>query len=122
MVKRFRCAYRLNLRVAAEERRRYNKLVQTASISQQEFLQNIRSLFWWIKDEDLPSLDSNAVVEAVLNYGSLKETKQLFELYGIEKVAAIFKSNAFRQRSNYYPKVKNYFDLYFKYHVPTYTQ
>ena len=96
--------------------------MQTSAIDKQEFLHSIKPLIWWVKEEDLGQLNDEAIVEAVLNYGNLQETRQLFDLLGTEQVAHIFKQKAFIPRTNYYPKVRNYFDLYFKRHVPTYTQ
>ena len=61
------------------------------------------------------------LVETILNYGDLEAVKKLFDLLGIKEVAEIFyKANFNSERKNYFKPVINYFDLYFKRHVPQY--
>ena len=90
--------------------------------TKQTFLQDISQYFWWMNKSDISNLDQDAVVESVLNYGNIEETRRLFDIFGINQVAQTFKKNAFLKRSNYLPMVKNYFNLYFKRHASSYTQ
>ena len=62
-----------------------------------------------------------SVVEAVLNYGTEAETKELFDLYGRDYVAHIFRERVNTQRTNYLHLTKNFFTLYFDRHVPNYS-
>ena len=44
-----------------------------------KFIQKNSSLFWWIKTEEKVNISTNALVEAVLNYGNEKSVKRLFD-------------------------------------------
>lgn len=76
-----------------------------------DFIKKRRYLVW--STEDFKNLSSEAIVEAVLNYGDWDDVKKLIAILGIKKTAAIFRKNSRHQRCNYDPKVKNYFQLYF---------
>ena len=52
--------------------------------------------------------------EAVLNYGTFKDVGELIVILGIKKMAAIFNNQLKQKRTNYSPKIANYFKLYFK--------
>lgn len=80
-----------------------------------KFLTKIKSYFWETKD--LKSLKESQIVERVLNYGTLKETKELMKILGPKKVASCFFDEANKKRSNYRPEIKNFFSLIFKKHV-----
>ncbi len=62
-----------------------------------------------------------SVVETVLNYGTEAETKGLFDLYGRDYVAKIFREKVSVQRTNYLQLTKNFFTLYFERHAPHYS-
>lgn len=76
-----------------------------------DIIQKKPGLIWYTKNYD--GLSDEAVVEAVLNYGDMDDVRKLMQIVGIKKVADIFRENAFRQRTNYRPEIKNYFRLYF---------
>ena len=78
-------------------------------------IKNNPYLIWYTKNYD--NLSDESVVEAVLNYGDWHHFKQLIKALGIKKTAKIFKKEADKKRSNYKPKVKNYFSLYFNKYV-----
>jgi len=79
-----------------------------------------RPLFWSIAETELGNISSELVVETILNFGSLKSVKQLFEVMGTDQAAKIFASQQSLKRNNYFPQVSHYFNLYFESHVPTY--
>ena len=81
-----------------------------------------RALFWSVSDTALDRITLEEVVETVLNYGDRKATKLLIEALGIKVVSRIFFKQTGSLRNNYFPMVNHYFDLYFKSHVPEYTQ
>jgi hypothetical protein len=85
-----------------------------------KFIHKHSSLFWYIKDKESLSID--AIVEATLNYGNRESIKELFDLFGLEKVSQIFNQQLSRERNNYFPPVKNFFTLYFNRHVQTNTK
>lgn len=77
----------------------------------QGFIAARKELVWYVKDPR--ALDDAAIVEAVLNYGNWSEVQELIRILGIEHVAAVFRTHAFRKRCNYHKKTKHYFNLYF---------
>jgi ABC-type nitrate/sulfonate/bicarbonate transport system ATPase subunit len=82
-----------------------------------DFIQQNQSLFWWVKPEERVNISTNAMVEAVLNYGDAKSVKKLFELVGIKTVADTFNRQISGKRSNYRKRTQNYFKLYFEKHA-----
>ena len=80
-----------------------------------EFIKQHSPLWWWVPEKAKENLSLNSVVEALLNYGSIEDIKELFGIVGIKKVAEIFyEGTKNRQRTNYSPKIENFFKLYFK--------
>ena len=76
-----------------------------------EFAKQRKHLFWSTRNYD--GLSKEAVVEAVLNYGDMKDVRELISIFGIKEVARVFGEQTNRSRMNYRPEVKNYFRLYF---------
>ena len=88
------------------------------SIQLKEFINRHSLLWWWVPEEAKENLSLNSVVEALLNYGSIEDIKELFEIVGMKKVAEIFyEATNNRQRSNYSPEIENFFKLYFERHA-----
>jgi hypothetical protein len=85
-----------------------------------EFIKEIGGYFWWVPESAKENLSTDAITEAVLNYGTIKEVKKLFDLVGIDNVAEIFYRKTSGFRTNYFPLVKNYFELYFGKYVSGY--
>lgn len=81
-----------------------------------------RSIFWSVGSTSLDKLDESSIIEGILNYGNLESVKELFSILGTEEIAKVFHRQISRKRHNYFPQVNNYFDLYFKRHVPEYTK
>ena len=82
-----------------------------------KYIREHSDLFWYIKPEAKERISVEFLVEIILNYGSLEDVRKLFNLIGTKKTSEIFYKQVNRQRCNYFPKVKNYFSLYFKRHV-----
>lgn len=82
-----------------------------------KFIREHSYLFWYIKEEAKERISLQLLVETVLNYGALEDVKKMFELIGIKKTSEIFFDQINRPRCNYFPKVKNYFSLYFERHA-----
>lgn len=83
-----------------------------------DFIKKRRYLVWYT--EDFKNLSKEAIVEAVLNYGDFNDVKKLFSILGVKRTADIFRKQTGRRRCNYYPEVKNYFNLYFKKYAQPY--
>jgi hypothetical protein len=77
-----------------------------------DFIKKRPYLVWYVKD--LGQLSPEAIVEAVLNYGDWDDVKKMIKILGIKRTADIFRKRSRMERSNYDPKIKNYFHLYFK--------
>jgi hypothetical protein len=77
-----------------------------------DFVKKRKHLFWSTKNYD--GLSNGAVIETVLNYGDMKDFRELISALGIQEVAKIFHEQINRSRVNYRPEVKNYFQLYFR--------
>jgi len=82
-----------------------------------KFIREHSSLFWYIKEDAKERISLDSLVEHILNYGNIEDVKTLIELLGIKKVSKIFFKQINRKRCNYFPKVKNYFTLYFNRHA-----
>ena len=76
------------------------------------FIKERPYLVWGTRNYD--NLSEEAIVENVLNYGDIDDVKEMFSILGIKKSAIIFKKQISQKRNNYRPKIKNYFNLYFK--------
>ena len=87
------------------------------SDSLHQLVQDSRSIFWGVPEAKLASLDRDAIVEAILNYGTIDSVKRLFALLSIRQVADIFYRQTSLPRPNYHPQTANFFNLYFKRHV-----
>jgi hypothetical protein len=87
----------------------------------QDLIPIIEHLFWWVPENERTSLSNDAIVEAVLSNGDEKMVKQLFDVFGIEKVAETFNRQISGRRINYRPRTVNYFRQYFQRHAPRYS-
>lgn len=82
-----------------------------------KFIQANRRLFWYIPEEKKEDISEELLLETILNYGSLESVNKLFDLMGFEKAIRIFREQVKKRRSNYFPTVKNFFELYFERHA-----
>jgi len=80
-----------------------------------EFIKKRPDLIWYTKNYD--KLSAESIVEATLNYGDWSDVQTLIKILGMRKTAEIFKRKSHQKRSNYNPKVKHYFKLYFNAHA-----
>ena len=76
------------------------------------FIKERPYLVWGTRNYE--NLSEEAIVENVLNYGDIDDVKEMFSILGVKKSAIIFKKQISQKRNNYRPKIKNYFNLYFK--------
>lgn len=77
-----------------------------------EFIQKRPYYFWHVKNPE--NLSPEAAVEGILNYGDFDDVKKIISILGIKTVAGIFRKQSKGKRGNYSPKIKNYFELYFR--------
>jgi hypothetical protein len=82
------------------------------------YIQERRPLFWSVSDQKLTRINDELLVETILNYGTLEDVKSLFDVLGLAHTALIFfKTSGKGRRSNYFPEVANFFNLYFERYV-----
>jgi hypothetical protein len=84
----------------------------------QAFIRENSHLWWWIPEESKQRLSIDSIVEAVLNYGTEKSVRRLFELAGIKRVKEIFLRQISGKRPNYHNRAIHFFKLYFERHAP----
>ena len=77
----------------------------------QQFIKKRKYLVWYVKNPE--ELDNEAIIEAVLNYGDWDDVQKMIKILGIKKIAVIFRKKSKEKRCNYFPDIKNYFNLYF---------
>lgn len=77
----------------------------------QNFIKQRPYLIWHTKN--WAGLSEAAIIEAVLNYGDWADVKKLIGILDEKKVARIFRERSRGKRSNYSPKIANYFRHYF---------
>ena len=89
----------------------------------QKFINKNAALFWSVSPQNRMNISDILLVETILNYGTLESVQELFDLIGIDKTASIFFDQTHNnERHNYFPEVENFFRLYFKNHVPQYSE
>lgn len=77
-----------------------------------DFIKRRKYLVWSTQNYD--GLSTEAIVEAVLNYGDFDDVKKMISILGIKRVAVIFRKQLKHLRVNYDPKIINYFRRYFQ--------
>lgn len=63
---------------------------------------------------DFKNISQEAALEAILNYGDFNDVKKAISILGVKKAAVIFRKQLRQRRINYSPKIRNFFELYFK--------
>jgi len=81
-----------------------------------KFIDDHQYLFWYTPAPKSEKVTDDLLVETILNYGNMKECKELFAVMSLNKVANIF-FNAInmseRRKGNYFELTVNYFTLFF---------
>ena len=81
-----------------------------------EFINQQKSLFWYIPEDKKQDISNEFLVETILNYGDIYAVKQLIKILGINEVAKLFYSlvnNSNRKRGNLHELTINFFTLFF---------
>ena len=84
-----------------------------------DFIRKRPTLIWYSKDYD--NMPEESIVEHTLNYGGWDDFTELVRIMGMRRAADIFRKQMMtgRQKGNYYPEVRRYFELYFNKHAPS---
>ena len=73
-------------------------------------------LIWSTKNYD--GLDAPAITEAIFSGGGWDDFLSLRRIFGLGKLKNIFLDLINKRRVNLRPETVNFFNLYFKHHVP----
>ena len=87
-------------------------------MTRNEFINKHQVLFWYTPADKKQEISDSLLVETLLNYGSLSDIKEMFDVLGIDYVAKVFFSARGRQKGNYPPAIYNYFTLVFNRYAP----
>ncbi|MFA5010610.1 MAG: hypothetical protein WC644_01535 [Ignavibacteria bacterium] len=79
-----------------------------------EFIRSNSSLFWYTPEDKKEEISSELLVETILNYGDLKDIKNLINIMGLDKLSEVFHGLHGRKKLNYYPEIYNYFSMLIK--------
>jgi hypothetical protein len=83
------------------------------SLELKKFIKEHGYFWWWVREEKKENLSISSIVEATLNYGNLRDIKELFEIIGYKKTKEIFFEQISGKRNNYSKRTLNFFKLYF---------
>lgn len=86
--------------------------------SREKYIADHAALFWYTPEAKKKDISDSLLVETILNYGSMDDVKDLFDLMGMDKVAEVFFAAKGRQKLNYSPQIYNFFTLVFNRYVP----
>jgi len=82
-----------------------------------QFIREHSNLFWYTPEDKKEEISDELLVETILNYGDFNAMIQLFNLFGIKRVSAIFFNSialSNRRKGNYHELTINYFTLVFR--------
>ena len=82
------------------------------------FLQKHKDLFWYMNKSKINEISDEVLVEFILNYGSWEDFLALKKTYGIVNLTEIFIKISTQQKSNLFPKIAHFFNLYFRRYAP----
>lgn len=86
-------------------------------MTRNEYIAKHSSLFWYTPKDKLADISDSFLVETILNYGSLEDVKELFQVIGIKQAAKMFFDSialSERRKGNYHELPLNYFTLLFR--------
>jgi hypothetical protein len=81
-----------------------------------KFIKRHEDLLLYPVADESGNVSDSLLVETMLNYGSLEDIRDLFEVMGIENVAKVFFEDIVPEKkrtNNYYLLTINYFTLFF---------
>ena len=99
----------LNIRFCVE-----NEYYEMRTPEVKKFIDDHQYLFWYSPAPKNETVSDELLVETILNYGTLEQVRDLFEVMGLKKVASVFEGMIGRKVMNFYPEIHNYFSLYFR--------
>ncbi len=73
------------------------------------FIESKSNLFWYIPNDKKEDISNELLLETILNYGTLDDIRELFNIIGIEQASKIFNGLQGRKKNNIYPEIYNFF-------------
>lgn len=83
-----------------------------------DFIRQHQALFWYSPEDKTETVTDELLVETIINYGTLENIHELFEVMGLKETATVFRQMTGRKALNFYPEIRNFFELYFDKYVP----
>jgi len=77
-----------------------------------DFIDEHSSLFWYTPKDKKENISPELLLETILNYGTLDDCLNLFQLIGFGNAYRMLQSVNGRKKMNYYPEIYNFFKLY----------
>ena len=77
-----------------------------------DYIRERESLFWYSPEDKTETVTDELLVETILNYGSMNDVRELFNVFGKKNVADVFftvTNRSERSRNNYFPEIYNLF-------------
>lgn len=87
-------------------------------LDRQQYIETHKTLFWYTPERQKKNISDLLLLETVLNYGTLDDCRQLFNIMGIQHAAKVFFSAKGRQKGNFFPEIYNFFTLVFNKYAP----
>jgi hypothetical protein len=81
-----------------------------------DYIRKHEALFWYTPEDKSEKVTDSLLVETILNYGTLDDVHNLFEVMGLQQVAQLFFQDinlSERRRNNYHELTRHYFTLFF---------
>ena len=78
-----------------------------------KIIEDHQELFWYSPAPKSETVTDELLVETILNYGTMKDVQELFNIVNVANVASIFRGMTGRKKLNIYPELYNYFNFYF---------
>jgi len=86
-----------------------------------DFIRRHGELFWYSPGDKGETVSDELLVEHILNYGTMDDVRELFQVMGLQRTAEVFFRSinmSERRRNNYNPVTLNYFTLLFNRYAP----
>jgi len=81
-----------------------------------QYIRDRGVLFWYSPADKGETVSDELLVEHILNYGTMDDVRELFQVMGLQRVAEVFFRSvnmSERRKNNYTPVSLNYFNLLF---------
>ena len=81
-----------------------------------DYIDKRQDLFWYTPAPKSERVSDDLLVETILNYGTMDDVRELFDVMDVKEVAQLFFAaitQSERRKNNYFELTANYFTLLF---------